>query len=291
MSKSSTNADGDNVLVIGAVQCPLRADDEHPLEATCTAIQLMKQTSHNNNIDLFVLPELAPLGYSEDTFQRYLPSTIENQELYRKIHEQIVNAAMELNAHVSYGTIGIIQNDAFTEKQDSLTIRQVVVAPSTGATIASYDKMLLCDYGDCAETRFFVPGQELASFSIRNFRLGIILCADMRNPMYARELTAKHNVDVLLQPAAFPRDVSFRTWKSFRETRAVENSVYFVGANYSGDNNFGESSFTEPWVDQEHEPIVMGCEAGVLVGRVERLTLNHVRTTMPFFQQALHEKW
>jgi len=292
---SSTNNNHDenkeDVLVIGVVQCPLRPDEQDPLEATSKTVQLMKQatTSNQSKIDLFVLPELAPIGYSEDTFQRYLPNTRENQELHHKIHELVVDAAVELHAYICYGTIGVVCDTiaaTFMEKQH-FTIRQVVIDP-TGTTVAMYDKMLLCDYGDCAETRFFTPGKELVSFSIHSFHIGILLCADMRNPIYGRTLAAKHKVDIILQAAAFSRDFSFRTWKSFRETRAVENSVYWVGVNYSG-GNYGETSFTEPWVDEEHEPQVMRCESGVLVGIVKRKTLDHVRVTMPYYKLLCEE--
>lgn len=275
-----------DVLVLGAVQCPLCANDQHPLEATVTAIHLMKQACHDQKMDLVVLPKLAPIGYSQDTFQRYLPNSRATQELYRKIHAQMVETCVELQVYVAYGTIGIIDND-----EQKFTIWQLVI-DSTGTTIDSYDKMLLCDYGDCAETRYFVAGTELVSFAIRNFRLGILLCADLRNPTYARSLVASthHKVDVLLQTSAFSRDFSFHTWKSFRETRAVENSVYFCSVNYAGDK-WGESSFVEPWVDKEHEPNALGCEVSVLVGQVKRATLNHVRTTIPHYKQLLKEEW
>lgn len=110
----------------------------------------------------------------------------------------------------------------------------------------------------------------------------------MRNPLWARQLTKTHKVDVIIQPAAFGRDFSFRTWRSFQETRAVENSIYWVGVNYSGDY-YGESSLTPPWVDTDHEPTFLGGESGVLVGRVERAVLNHVRTTMPYYKVLMNE--
>jgi predicted amidohydrolase len=44
-----------------------------------------------------------------------------------------------------------------TPSEQRLTIRQVVV-DGTGSVICMYDKIHLCDYGDCAETRYFVAG-------------------------------------------------------------------------------------------------------------------------------------
>jgi predicted amidohydrolase len=94
---------------------------------------------------------------------------------------------------------------------------------------------------------------------------------------------------VLLQPAASTRDVSYRTWKSFRETRAVENSVYFIGVNYASEA-FGETSVVPPWVDESHEPLVLGTAEGFLLGRIQRSELNSVRTSMPFYRQLCAER-
>lgn len=112
----------------------------------------------------------------------------------------------------------------------------------------------------------------------------------MRNPSLSRELASKaHKCDIILQPAAFSRDKSFRTWKSFRETRAVENSVYFVAVNYAGEY-YGNTSVVEPWVDENHEPEVLGIDEGVLVKEIRRDVLSKVRREFPYHQQLMSEE-
>ena len=176
-----------------------------------------------------------------------------------------------------------------------LSIRQIVM-DRTGTQVAVYDKTHLCDYGVCAETRFFQPGpfSRPVSFEVQtrdgasSFRFGLLICADMRYPNLSRALAAEHRVDCILQPAAFARDCSFRTWSSFRETRAVENSVYWIGVNYAGPD-FGESCIVPPWVDEDHEPLKLGREPAYLIGRVCRGTLDLVRNTMPFYRTLVGE--
>ena len=150
------------------------------------------------------------------------------------------------------------------------TIRQAIVN-DRGEEVSFYDKRFLCNYGVCSETRFFSPGEGFCSFDCRDFRIGIVICADMRYASLSSRLAGaeEHRVDIILQPAAFARDVSFRTWKSFRETRAVENSVYWVGVNYSG-VDFGETSINPPWIDESHEPSALNTNEGVLVGNIHR---------------------
>jgi predicted amidohydrolase len=229
------------------------------------------------------------MGYSEDTFARYLPNTTHSQleEVYRKIDQAFAIQARKLKAYICYGTVGCCKPHTPAQANhcpaQRLTIRQMVV-DRAGELVAFYDKINLCDYGDSAETRFFEPGPpEPVSFAIDGYRFGLLICADMRYPTLSRALARDHKVDVLLQPAAFARDISFRTWKSFRETRAVENSVYFIGVNYAG-NQYGETSVVPPWVDESHEPVVLGTEEGFLLGRVQRSVLDSVRTSLPFYR-------
>jgi predicted amidohydrolase len=265
------------------LQVKLRRPEESPLEATFRVLEMMETIAANTEEkkDLFVLPELCPIGYSEDTFSRYLPVNERNRALYRNIDALFQQAARKLQVYICYGTIG-------WDAANRLFIRQVVIDRS-GQHAAVYDKIHLCDYGDCSETRFFSPGpvNQAVSFTIDDqkgstFRFGLLLCADMRYPLLSRKLAAQERVDCILQPAAFARDCSFRTWVSFRESRAVENSVYWIGVNYAGEN-FGETSVVPPWVDNEHEPQTLGTSEGHLMGRIERSRLEHVRATMPFY--------
>jgi len=302
-------------LTIAAVQTPLRSESIAPLEAARVAERMMRDaakevnelrgTSSNENqnqIDLFILPELAPLGYSEYTFSEFLmSSTMSDIDLLVQIQKDIesvfVKVARDLNAFVSYGAVTIKSDyDDIKQRIDDVNIdhafkiSQVVLNPE-GEQLSRYDKIHLCNYGDCAETRFFNPGtiDNICSFKCREFNVGIIICADIRDPMLCRSLAgSKHNVDLILQPAAFSRDLSFRTWKSFAETRAVENSVYFCGINYSGEN-YGESIFIRPWVDEENEPKILGIDSSVLIGKVERNYLDKIRNEMPFHKRLLNK--
>ena len=272
-------------LRIGAVQPPLRSGDQDPVEYTRNHV-LPLLMSHTD-VDIFVLPELCPIGYNQHTFDSYLNEC----EVQQQIDEIMSEAARDLRTFIAYGRIGGSSGhwcDTSSEVRTTSRTIQHVVLNESGLVVGTYNKMLLCSYGDCAETRYFTAGTEFCSFECRGFRLGILICADMRNPLMARQLVAKsqHLVDVVLQPAAFSRDFSFRTWKSFRETRAVENSIYWVGVNYAG-TYYGNSSFNPPWIDEDCEPMVLGMKVGVLVGTVERSILDHVRSTMPYYQSLM----
>lgn len=275
-----------------ALQCELRSPDQSPLNAARRVqeqISALVATAHDD-IDIFVLPELSPIGYSEDTFAKYLPVSERNRTTLEDVDKIMQQTAKQLSVYICYGTIGWTVRDGALP---TMHIRQKVVN-RCGEEVTFYDKTYLCDYGDCRETRFFCPGpaSQPVSFSVttrlgHTFRFGLLICADMRYPELTRSLVAPpHLVDCVLQPAAFARDVSFRTWRSFRETRAVENSVFWIGVNYSGES-FGESSVVPPWVDDDNEPVTLGTGEGHLIGVVSRELLASARTSLPFYRHLL----
>ena len=300
-------------LIVSVVQPALRSAKQAPLEATQHVIDMMaKEQQHVRNmpcqthdeqhngqiptassIDLFVLPELCPVGYSEDTFANYLPTTQKLKQMFCEIDSCFAQAAQAMQAHICYGTIGW-KESTDSNKKEEYFIRQVVVDPQ-GRCVCHYDKIHLCNYGACAETRFFTPGHTPTSFtiakrsstlsssSVSSWTLGIVVCADMRYGRFAHRLAQGHGADIILQPACFERDCSFRTWQPFRETRAVENGVYWLAGNYAG-NDYGEASCSPPWIDDDHEPAVLGRDETQLVVRLQKRELYEARTDLPFHQ-------
>lgn len=267
-----------NGISVCVIQPDLRRPEESPLDA---AARVRAQMEHvQEDVDLFVLPELCPLGYSEDTFANFVRS---NNVVVQDVERYMRDTARQLNTYIAFGTIGILTKN---ETETVRTIRHVVV-DGRGEIIVTYDKMQLCNYGDCAETRFFEPGDKLApALTIKGMRIGLLICADMRYPILSQRLTKQHGVDVILQPAAFARDLSFRTWDSFRETRAVENSVYWVAVNYAGEM-FGESAVVPPWVDENNEPRKLGNDCSHMVVFLSKEVVQSVRSSMPFHRTLM----
>ena len=86
-------------LKIGVVQPPLRPDDHDPIEFTKNCIvPLLKSCT---DVDLYVLPELCPIGYTQHTFENYLDSP----EVQLQIDQIMSQTARELKAYIAYGRI------------------------------------------------------------------------------------------------------------------------------------------------------------------------------------------
>ncbi|CAJ1331470.1 unnamed protein product [Effrenium voratum] len=225
--------------------------------------------------DIYVLPELAPTGYNAHVFNS-LDEMSEDERLETAPCRQALSlVARERGAYICYGVPG--------QSQSGFCIRQVVLDPS-GEVIASYDKIHLCDFGDCAETRHFTCGETLCTFDCKGFRVGLLICADIRYTELCRELAVGRGCEILLQPAAFARDVTYATWQSFVECRALENQVYWAAVNYAGPD-FGGSMWCPPWVDGKHKITSrIGMEETVVVHEATKDELRSVKSSFQFMR-------
>eukprot|EP00439_Symbiodinium_sp_Y106_P016306 s1731_g2.t1 len=210
--------------------------------------------------DIYVLPELAPVGYNDAVFR--------NLQLL---------AEEKGRSFVCYGVPG-------KQGESEFNIRQVVL-DDTGSVVACYNKCHLADFGDGAESKYFKPGGRLCYFDCRGFRIGLLICADMRFSELCRELAVGRGCEILLQPAAFARDVSYASWQSFVECRALENQVYWAGINYAG-SYFGGSMWCPPWVDGSDKVVSrMGIEEQITVHEATKEELASTRESFRFLRQ------
>ena len=76
-------------ITIAAVQPCLRTNDMSPLTSAQRVINIMKDAAQKSSIDLFVLPELCPLGYCENTFDEYLPNSPTTEKIIREVDDLI----------------------------------------------------------------------------------------------------------------------------------------------------------------------------------------------------------
>lgn len=282
----SSTGSGSSELKLCAIQPALRQSGESPIDAIKAILAAIDIVASKHNIDVFILPELAPVGYSMDTFKNFLPVTATMRTMYQKMDDAFASKAKKLNVFISYGTIGWMDTP---DESLAFYIRQCVV-DRKGILVSTCDKINLCDYGDYNESKFFKPGVgRQVIFTVNGFVCGTVFASDVVYPEVCRDLARDHGVDVILQPSACLRDSSFRSWRSFRESRAIENSVYFMGVNYGGES-FGGSCFVPPWMDNINEPIELGTAVGFLTVTAQRGVLDQFRTNLPFYKKLMKER-
>ncbi len=187
------------------------------------------------SIDLLVLPELCTIDYSRYAFERL---KVLSESLQGYSVDALSVIAKKYKTFVSFG---------FPRSTGDKYRISNVVLNEKGCVISYYDKLHIAQFGASIEKEYFDKGEGVCVFSLKNFKVGVVICYDFRFSEYLRVLVHKHKVDFIIHPVAFTEDETFRSWHDFVVTRALENQVYFLSLNRAGDA-WGNSIFCPPWV-------------------------------------------
>jgi predicted amidohydrolase len=149
--------------------------------------------------------------------------------------------------------------------------------------IGSYDKRHL--FGYAGENEHYTPGETRMIASVNGWRINLMVCYDLRFPVWARNQGEEY--DVLLYVANWP-EVRSQAWKTLLQARAIENMSYVVGVNRVGtDGNghkyAGESSVFGPLGEQ-----LWQCANQVACHTItlEKGLLEKTRAKLPFLKDG-----
>lgn len=114
----------------------------------------------------------------------------------------------------------------------------VVLISNEGAVSGTYRKTHI-PFSRSYEKYYFTPGNGFPVFETPYGRIGILICYDRRFPESFRELVKK-GAEIILISIASWRIKNFNQselpfWDAEMRTRALENQVYIVAANKSGE--------------------------------------------------------
>jgi nitrilase len=225
--------------------------------------------------DIVVLPELNSIEYSRQAFERLdeiaEPLDGPSFETWRRI-------SREFDTYVAF---------SFPRRADEGCFITLAVTDPGGNLVGHYDKIYLAQFGASMEKEFFRRGDELFVFDVNGFRLGAIICADIRIPELSRALTVEGGADLILHCGAYFRDPAFYSWHTFVIARALENQVFFLSLNRAG-QDYGRSMFCPPWVDENRQPFVFEDHGEQLVRLVaERGEIALARDRYSFLKDRL----
>ncbi|MCP5097336.1 MAG: carbon-nitrogen hydrolase family protein [Chloroflexi bacterium] len=226
------------------------------------------------DIDLVVLPELATVEYSVESFEKL-------SELAEPVEGETFTAvsafARKTGCTITYGFPLVKNNQYF--------ISQIVVGAS-GERITDYSKLHLAQFGASMERDYFSRGNKLAIFELKGFRFGIIICYDFRFSELIKRLVTEYQIDVMLHPVAFTKDGTFASWHHFVISRALEHQIYFLSLNRAGEA-WGNSILCPPWIDEERHPVMFGEQEELCVFTIDKQVIQSVREQYPFRMDKL----
>lgn len=219
-----------------------------------------------NDIDLIVLPEMFTTGFTMN------PEMVAEEE--------------------QGDTLQIIQKLAL-DKQTAITGSWVVkengnyynrlffVFPD--GSYKTYDKRHL--FTLAGEEKIYEPGNEKLIVSYKGWNICLLVCYDLRFPVYSR--IVDQNYDLLVYVASWP-DRRIDAWDALLKARAIENMSYVVAVNRCGtDPNGVEYSGQSQVIDfmGKHivEPLI---DEQIYITELEKDLLQTARQKFAFLNDA-----
>lgn len=214
--------------------------------------------------DIYILPEMFATG-------QYIDPTPVVQTMDGDIVTWLKRKALELNAAVC-GTLPVSENGH--------VYNRLCFAMPDG-TMACYDKHHLFSYS--GESEHFTPGTERVVVSFRGLRILLLICYDLRFPIFSRN---RDDYDAVIYPANWP-DKRILAWDTLLRARAIENQCFAIAVNRSGSDEFGfypgHSAVIGPYGDTlattDERPQMVCAE-------LDMELLTRFRTKFPILQDA-----
>jgi deaminated glutathione amidase len=166
----------------------------------------------------------------------------------------------------------------------------VLIDPD-GSILATYRKIHMFDvevggvtYRESEHER---AGEETVTATLEPasgepIELGLTICYDLRFPELYRVL-ALAGARVITIPSAFTAATGEPHWEILLRARAIENQLFVIAANQTGDappeySSWGHSAIVDPW-----GRLLAACdsEVGVAVADLDAAVLDEVRSKLP----------
>ena len=226
----------------------------------------MINDAKNEGNDLILLPELWSSGYDLANIDRYINPN-------QSIHNYFSRLSTSHNLAIG----GSLLEEENHRYYNTLSLH----LPGNGDPI-QYKKIHLIPQLD--EDKWLSPGNELSLCNINNFRVGLVLCYDIRFPELIRKYTLK-GVDLIIVVAEWPLS-RIDHWTALLRARAIENQIYIAAVNSVGETGKmilgGCSCIIDPW----GKIIVSGNEHNedLLSAEIYLSEINKIRESFPVLE-------
>lgn len=130
-----------------------------------------------------------------------------------------------------------------------------VIIDDKGMIAARYRKMHLfaarLGKKKIREADHFLAGNHPQTCFVKNFKVGLSICYDLRFPDLYRSY-GRENVDILTVPSVFTYETGKAHWEVLLRARAIENLSYVLAPNQVGKGSagvlaYGNSMAVDPW--------------------------------------------
>jgi omega-amidase len=159
-----------------------------------------------------------------------------------------------------------------------------------------YDKRHLFAYG--GEHRSYQPGKRRLIGSVNGWKILLLVCYDLRFPVWSRQSSPKQapdqpkeelEFDLIIYVANWPEKRN-HAWKTLLVARAIENQCYVMGVNRVGEDgnkvaHSGDSVIVDPLGKILYQS---PSQTDVFTCSLEKKELEVIRQKFPFWKDSDH---
>jgi len=259
-----------STLTVSVIQTNLHWEDK---QKNLSSIE-EKILSITEKTEIVVLPEMFSTGFSMNP-----------QTLAEKMDGQTVSWMKKVAAAKRI----ILTGSVIIEDNGHFYNRLIWMLPN--GQYGYYDKRHLFAYA--GEDEKYSPGMKRFIASVKGWKIHLMVCYDLRFPVWARQSSSASGedkgleYDLLIYVANWPEKRN-HAWKTLLQARAIENQSYVIGVNRVGtDGNdiayTGDSMIIDPLGEIQWQKT--GDEA-VHTITLEKEKLSAVRDKFPFWKDA-----
>ena len=240
-----------------------------------------KINAHKEKMEIVVLPEMFSTGFSM------------NPERFAETMDGPAVAWMRRMA----ASKGIIIGGSLMIREGGKFYNRFVWMLPQGE-FGYYDKRHL--FGAGREDQHYTPGNKRLIASVKGWKINLLICYDLRFPVWARQTVPLDPVkqqavaaiiepeyDLIIYVANWP-EPRIHAWKTLLQARAIENQSYVVGVNRIGldgsnNNHTGESLIADPLGQVLHSS---GQQDEIYTTSLSAERIDELRKKLPFLKDA-----
>jgi len=186
--------------------------------------------SISDKVDALIFPEMTLTGFTMNSVQYA-------EEIDGFSTTYFIKKSKELDAHIFAGII---------ERDNDKIYNSIVHFDNTGLITARYRK--IHPFSLALEHEHYSAGTEIVVTKIKNTKIGLTICYDLRFPELYR-LYGKKETDIIINIANWPIQ-RINHWNILLQAHAIANQCFTIGVNRTGNdpaNSYsGSSSCFDP---------------------------------------------
>ena len=225
--------------------------------------KILSMINKVEGVDLFIFPEMTLTGFTMKS--KEMSETIQGDSF-----RFFSSIAKEKSANIFAGII---------ERRNNHIYNTLIHVKPDGNLLKLYRKIHPFSYS--SENEHYNAGTKPAYTKIKNWKIGLTICYDLRFPELYRKY-GKKRAHLIVNIANWP-DTRIEHWRTLLKARAIENQCFVAGVNRVGKdpklNYIGFSSVFDP---MGKELAAVENDEKVIVIELDKNYVNEVREKFPF---------